>query len=158
VPLVCCGQRARAASTQKLQAVAASNGSDNHRVHSIIACSRHILYGCYSSRTSRSWWLHACRAIATVNTIRGRTSEGVDQCFSTLLLQRNLPQMFALLVEPCAMIQVSVLLQPHITVVANFFPGNFSLFWWNPWLKSTAVDTCLVQDAVYPEYIPVHTV
>jgi len=55
------------------------------------------------------------------------------QCFSTFLLQWNLQQMFALLVEPHAMIQVSLLLQPNRTVVANFIPGNFSLFWQNPW-------------------------
>jgi len=49
--------------------------------------------------------------------------------------------MFALLMEPYAMIQVSillsvktvVLLQTHRTVVANFIPGNFCLFRWNPW-------------------------
>jgi len=38
--------------------------------------------------------------------------------FSTILLQWNLQQMFTLLMEPCAMIQVSILLQPHRTVVA----------------------------------------
>jgi len=32
--------------------------------------------------------------------------------------------MFALLVEPYVMIQVSVLLQPHRTVVANFDSGS----------------------------------
>ena len=26
-------------------------------VHSIVACSRHIYVWCYSSRTSRSWWI-----------------------------------------------------------------------------------------------------
>jgi len=52
---------------------------------------------------------------------------------STLLLQRNLPQMFALLMEPYAIIQVFILLQPHRTVVANFAPGNFGLFRRNPW-------------------------
>jgi len=35
--------------------------------------------------------------------------KGVCQCFSTFLLQRNLPQMFALLMEPYAMIQFSIL-------------------------------------------------
>ena len=35
----------------------------------------------------------------------------VNQCFSTFLLQRNLEQMFALLVEPYVIIQVSILLQ-----------------------------------------------
>jgi len=52
------------------------------------------------------------------------------------LLQWNLPQMFALLMEPYAMIQASilgycetvVLLQPHIIVVANFVLGNSGLF------------------------------
>jgi len=54
--------------------------------------------------------------------------------------------MFALLMEPCAMIQVSVLLQPHRIVVANFVPGNFGPFWQNPCktlaklrLKNTAI-------------------
>ena len=41
--------------------------------------------------------------------------------------------MFALLTEPYAMIQVSILLQLHRTVVANFVPGNFGLFRRNPW-------------------------
>ena len=57
----------------------------------------------------------------------------VAQCFSTVLLQRNLPQMFALLMKPYAIIQVSVLLQPHKTAVANFVSGNFGLFPRNPW-------------------------
>jgi len=54
------------------------------------------------------------------------------QCFSTFVLQRNLPQMLPLLMEPYAMIQVSILLQPHRTVVENFVPGNFGLFRGNP--------------------------
>jgi len=41
--------------------------------------------------------------------------------------------MFALLMEPNAMVQVSILLQLHRTVVANFIPGNFGLFRGNPW-------------------------
>ena len=56
----------------------------------------------------------------------------VNQCFSTFLLQRNLAQMFALLVEPYAKIQVSILLQPHKTVVANFVAGTFGPFRRNP--------------------------
>jgi len=40
--------------------------------------------------------------------------------------------MFALLMEPYEMIQVSMLLQPHGTVVANFVPGNFGLFGGTP--------------------------
>jgi len=51
---------------------------------------------------------------------------------STFLLQRKIPQMFALLMEPYAMIQKSMLLQPHRTVVANFVPGNLALFRRNP--------------------------
>jgi len=39
----------------------------------------------------------------------------------------------ALLMEPYAMIQVSIMLQPHRTLVANFVPGNFGLFRRNPW-------------------------
>ena len=38
-----------------------------------------------------------------------------------------------LLIEPFAVIQVSVLLQWHWSVVANFVPGNFVLFQQNPW-------------------------
>jgi len=34
--------------------------------------------------------------------------------------------------EPYAMIQVSILLQRHRTVVANLVPGKFSLFRRNP--------------------------
>jgi len=41
--------------------------------------------------------------------------------------------MLALLMEPYAMIQVSILLQAHVTVVANFVPDNFDLFLQNPW-------------------------
>jgi len=41
--------------------------------------------------------------------------------------------MFALLMEPYTMIQVSILLQPHRTVIANFVPGNFGLILRNPW-------------------------
>jgi len=41
-----------------------------------------------------------------------------------------------LLTEPCAMIQVSVLLQLHRTVVANFVPGDFGLFRRNPCWKT----------------------
>jgi len=44
------------------------------------------------------------------------------QCFSTFFLQRNLSQMSALLMEPYAIIQVSI---PHRTVVANFITGDF---------------------------------
>jgi len=36
--------------------------------------------------------------------------------------------MFALLTEPYAMIQVSLLLQPHRTVVVNLAPDKFGLF------------------------------
>jgi len=45
--------------------------------------------------------------------------------------------MFALLMEPYALIQVSILLQPHKTVVANLVPGNFGLFRRNPWQPLT---------------------
>ena len=80
---------------------------------------------------------------------------GLSQHFSTFLLQRNLPQMFALLMKPYAMIQVSILLQPHRIAVTNFVPGNFDLFWRNPWqplaepwgsaeprLKNTGLSNC----------------
>ena len=63
--------------------------------------------------------------------------------------------MFVPLKEPYATIQVSVLLQPHRTVVANFVPGYFGLFRPNPWqlfaepwgsaeprLKNTALIAC----------------
>jgi len=53
--------------------------------------------------------------------------DSVGQCFSAFLLPRNPPQMFALLMELYEMIQVSMLLQPHGTVVPNFVPGNFGL-------------------------------
>jgi len=57
------------------------------------------------------------------------------QCFSTFLLQRNLAQIFALLIEPYAMMQVSILLQLHRTVVANLAQDKFGLglFQRNPW-------------------------
>jgi len=59
--------------------------------------------------------------------------KGLNQCFSTFLLQRNLAQMFALFTEPCAKIYVSILLQTHRAVVVNFAPGKFGPFRRNPW-------------------------
>jgi len=41
--------------------------------------------------------------------------------------------MFALLMEPYAMIQVSISLQPDRTMVANLVPGKLGLFRRNPW-------------------------
>jgi len=67
----------------------------------------------------------------TLITLFDESYKSLQQCFSTVLLQRNLRQMFALLMEPYAMIQVSILLQPRRTMVANFVPGNFGLFWRN---------------------------
>jgi len=49
------------------------------------------------------------------------TVKAPTQCFSTFLLQRNLPQMFALIMEPYAMIQVSIL---H-SVINEFRPRQF---------------------------------
>jgi len=60
----------------------------------------------------------------TGDMCRNKSVNNVHQCFSTFLLQRNLPQMFALLMEPYALIQVSILLQPHRTVVVIFVPGK----------------------------------
>jgi len=81
--------------------------------------------------------------------------DNVHQCFSTFLLQRILLQMFALLMEPWAMIHVSILLRPRRAAVANFVPGNFGLFLRHPWqplaesqgsaeprLKNTDVHSC----------------
>jgi len=70
----------------------------------------------------------------SVNTVH--CNDCAHQCFSTFL-QQNLLQMFALFMELYAMIQVSILLQLHRTVVANFVLGNFGLFWRIPW-KSLA--------------------
>jgi len=73
------------------------------------------------------------RQLVSVNSTRwGWRRKFYDSYFSTFLLQRNLPQICALLTEPHAMIQVPVLLQPHRTVVANFVPSNFGLFRQNP--------------------------
>ena len=55
------------------------------------------------------------------------SSGDLHQCFPTFWLQRNLPQMFALLMEPYAMIEVSILLQPHRTVFTDFVPGAISV-------------------------------
>ena len=44
----------------------------------------------------------------------------VQQCLSTALLPRNLWQMSVLLMESYAMIQRSILIQPHRTVVESF--------------------------------------
>jgi len=48
--------------------------------------------------------------------------------FFNLFATREPFAMFVLLMEPYAMIQVSILLQPQRTVVTNFISGNFSLF------------------------------
>jgi len=60
--------------------------------------------------------------------------------------------MFALLMEPYAMIQVSTLLQLHRAVVGSFVPGNSGLFRRNPWqplaeprLKNTGVNLVFMQ-------------
>jgi len=73
----------------------------------------------------------------------------VDQCFSIFLLQRNLPQMFASLMEAYAMIQVSTIAQ---NCGCKFGPSIFGLFRRNPWqplaeprLKNTDVDTQLMK-------------
>jgi len=68
-----------------------------------------------------------------VSEISLSREEGVGQRLSTFLMQRDLPQNFALLVEPCVTVKTVILLQPHRTVVANFIPGNFGLFRRNPW-------------------------
>jgi len=61
-------------------------------------------------------------------------SNSVHHCFWTFLLLANLPQIFVeLFKEPYAKIQKSMLLKSPRTVVANFVPGNFGLFWLNPW-------------------------
>jgi len=61
--------------------------------------------------------------------ISGVASEGIYQCFSTSLLQRNLPQIFALFMEPYAMNQVSIL--SLINQMGR--NGNFGLIRRNPW-------------------------
>jgi len=78
------------------------------------------------------------KAVLQIKTdcLRTAVRTAVRQCFSTLLLQRNLQQMYALLMEPYAMIQVSTLLQPHRIVFANFVPGNFGLVRRNPGRRS----------------------
>jgi len=43
------------------------------------------------------------------------TVNGLTQCFSTFLLQRNFPQMFVLLMESPCNCETVVLLQPHRT-------------------------------------------
>ena len=60
------------------------------------------------------------------------TAYRIGQCCK-VFAAGHLPLMFALLMEPYAIIQVSILLQPHRTQVANFVPDNFSLFRGNPW-------------------------
>jgi len=47
------------------------------------------------------------------------------QCFSTFLLQRNLPQMFCVAHGTLCNCEAVVVLQPHGTVVGKFVPGNF---------------------------------
>jgi len=55
--------------------------------------------------------------------------------------------MFAVLTEPYEMIQVSISLQPHRTVLVNFVPGNFLFVFGEPLaatrLKSIALEVCV---------------
>jgi len=57
-------------------------------------------------------------------------SQYLRLCFSNILLQGNLLQMLALLMEPYAVIQVFILLSAPNKF---FVPGNFGLLWRNPW-------------------------
>jgi len=50
----CCDRKARAASAQNFTLWQLATTEITWHDHSIVACSRHS-YGCYSSRTSRSW-------------------------------------------------------------------------------------------------------
>jgi len=68
-----------------------------------------------------------CLSAVTCNIIEAQWYS-IDQCFSTFLLQRNLLQMFPLLMVHYAMTQVCALLQPHRTVVGNYVPDKFDLF------------------------------
>jgi len=52
----CCDRKSRAVSAQSFALWQQTTVEFTRRDHSIIACSRHI-YECYSSRTSRSWWM-----------------------------------------------------------------------------------------------------
>jgi len=64
----------------------------------------------------------------SLQSVGGRPTESRTSVFFNFLLQWNLLEMFALHMEPYAMTQVSIFLQPHRTVVAYFAPGNFGLF------------------------------
>jgi len=96
-----------------------------------------------ANRCSRFIYLFFVIFISLCNDLLVRQS--ARQCFSTFFLQRNHPQMFSLLMEPYAMIQVSEMLQPHRAVVTNFAPGKFRSVSAEPWrsaeprLKNTAV-------------------
>jgi len=57
--------------------------------------------------------------------LRHTATHTLLHCFPTFFLQRNLPQMFGFLMEPYAMIQMSILLQRQWTVVARSVPANF---------------------------------
>ena len=90
-------------------------------------------------------------------------AENLHQCFSTSLLQRNLAHLFALLMEPCIIIQVFMLLQRHGTVVANLITGNFGLFWRSPWqplaetrLKNTDLHITAAVVGPFESTVPAH--
>jgi len=63
----------------------------------------------------------------------GKSFDTYTSVFSTFFLQRNFPPMYALLMEPYAMIQVSR------TVVEDFD------YFAEPWLKNTAIEGCFSQ-------------
>jgi len=66
--LHCCNRKSRAACAQSFAPWQQATIEIARRDHSIIACSCHIsFYGCYSSRTSRSWWI----AHSTQRQLRG---------------------------------------------------------------------------------------
>jgi len=58
--------------------------------HSIIACLHHIIYGCYSSRTSCSWWI----AHSTQCQLRGcnKNMSVLVKLSDTVNVSRLLPQ------------------------------------------------------------------
>jgi len=57
--LDCCDQKTQEAIVQSFTLWQQATIEITWRDHSIIACSCHIysIYGCYSSRTSHSWWI-----------------------------------------------------------------------------------------------------
>jgi len=88
-----------------------------------------IVYGLISHSRIVSGFFY----FAIIKAMRQDASNPWRSVFQRFYCSGTFRKCFPLLMEPYAMIQVSILLQPHRTVVASFVPTNFGLFLAEPW-------------------------